>query len=59
MLTVHLDSFEIYLDLCIPRFDKTMYRMSNANIDSGVDFFDDLTPLSTALIDLPAQPPVA
>ena len=33
--------------------------MSNTNVDSGVDFLDDLILLSSALIDIPAQPPIA
>ena len=33
--------------------------MSNTNANMEVDFLDDLTPLSTALIDIPAQPPIA
>ena len=33
--------------------------MSNSNANTKVDFLDDLTPLSTALIDIPAQPPIA
>ena len=33
--------------------------MSNVNADTGVDFLEDLTPLSSALNDLPIQPPNA
>ena len=33
--------------------------MSNTENNTEVDFLDDLTPLSTALIGLPNQPPIA
>ena len=33
--------------------------MSNNDNNTKLDFSDDLTPLSTALIGLPIQPPIA
>ena len=36
-----------------------MYRMSNTANNTEVDFLDDVTPLSAALIVFPAQPPIA
>ena len=33
--------------------------MSNNENNTELDFLDDLTPLSTALIGLPTQPPIA
>ena len=43
----------------IIRFDKKMYRMINMNAEDGVDFLEDLTPLSEALISVPIQLPSA
>ena len=40
-------------------FSLFLYRMDKTNANTEVDFLDDRTPLSTALIDLPIQPPEA